>query len=328
MFAYPRAAEVAVGVAQIALPIPYPMGYVNTYLLLPGPGSAANPVLVDAGIDTPEAREALIQGLQMFGLVPSDLERLVITHHHPDHYGLSGWIEAQGVPVFMLEQEFRAGHRMWLDNSHWPQAQRALFLRHGLPVELVDYLVGLNRQTRTLIRPPQQPQTLVSGQRVELAGQQFQVHWTPGHADGHMVLLRDDGWLLAGDHLLERITPNISLWARGRPNPLADFLDSLKLLALLEPQQALVGHYGPVLEQPLLRTAQLLEHHRERLAFLLATLQQPATAWGASFLLFPGQMTPENRRFAFAETLAHLEYLVSAGQVVRLEETPLRYAPA
>lgn len=323
----PGVREVASRILQIAVPIPYPMGYVNTYLLLPRPGASAGPVLIDAGIDIPEARLALLEGLQTAGLRPADLERLVLTHHHPDHYGLAGWFEAQGVPVYMLAQELEAGHRMWTGTAHWPQAQQALFGQHGLPQDLIDHLMALNRQTRLQIQPPQQPCSLLSGQLVELAGDPCQVVWTPGHADGHMVLLRSDGVLLAGDHLLERITPNISLWAQGRPNPLADFLASLGLLVSLKPHQALVGHFGPILEQPLQRAAQLIDHHHERLAFLQRALVQPLTAWEASFLLFPAQMNPANRRFAFAETLAHLEFLAAEYRVLRQGSDPVRYAP-
>lgn len=305
--------KVAPGVVRIAVPIPFPMQYVNAFLLLPKVGSAAGPVLVDCGLDTSSAKEALVAGLLENGLRISDLEQVVITHHHPDHYGLAGWLEAQGPQVWMLDHERDSGHAWWQNPHDWALPQQRQFAQHGLPPELIPGLLDLVKGTRTRIHPPQKPQAFSEGQTLQLAGFSYLVLWTPGHADGHAVLLREDGWLIAGDLILERITPNIGLWAYGRPNPLADYLESLKKLEPFAPNQALIGHYGPVLQNPMGRANQLALHHQERLEAMLGFMDVPHTAWEASFKLFPAQLEPQQRRFAWAETLAHLEYLAQQG---------------
>jgi glyoxylase-like metal-dependent hydrolase (beta-lactamase superfamily II) len=271
-------------------------------------------------MDTPEGRAALEGALAELGLGFADLDQVILTHHHPDHYGLSGWIEAAGAEVWLLDIEEQTGHRFWLEYEPWLQASVEQFRRHGAPLTGLEGMAKGMWLTRSQVHPPQYPKTVADGQTLNIAGSPFRVTWTPGHADGHMALLRDDGVLLAGDHLLERITPNIGLWAYSRPNPLGDYLESLEKVKRLEARMALVGHFGPVIPDIPKRAEELRRHHDERLNELLMLLEGgPQTAWEVSLKLFGGQLSFVQRRFAWAETLAHLEYLRLQGSI-RTEE--------
>ncbi|MCX7739443.1 MAG: MBL fold metallo-hydrolase [Meiothermus sp.] len=308
-------AEVAPGIYAIPVPIPYPFRYVNCYLLLPRPLSSGGAVLVDAALDTPEARGSLEAALREHGLAWGDLEALLITHHHPDHYGLAGLIEAQGVPVYMLDVEKERGHIFWSEPERMHQAGMAHFRLHGV---VGDYLSGLEQemaQTHSRVHPAQSLRTFGDGEVLELAGMRLRAVWTPGHADGHSMFLREtDGVLLAGDQILEKISPNIGRWAYAYPNPLAHYLRSLEKTAALQARLALPGHYRPI-EDIGGRVAELKAHHMERLGFLEGLLDdRPQTCWQLSLALFPGELSLAQRRFAWAETLAHLEYLVEAGR--------------
>ncbi|AEB12367.1 MBL fold metallo-hydrolase [Marinithermus hydrothermalis] len=317
--------EVAPGIHHIPIPIPYPMKYVNCYLLK-GDGHA----LIDTGLDTPEARRALTEALAHFGLDLADLDEVLLTHHHPDHYGLAGLLEAAGARVRMLDVEYQRGHAQWTRfEAHLPQTLQA-FAQHGMPEPVRAGILETMRATRRRLHPPQHPETFPDGAVLEVAGMTLQAFWTPGHADGHAVFLRPaDGTLLAGDHILERITPNISLWPHSRPNPLKDYLEALERVRALAPERALVGHYGPVIPDVPRRIAEIQAHHQARLEHLKTLLARgPQTAWDLSLALFPGELTLAQRRFAWAETLAHLEYLVAVGLAARLEGRTIRYAPA
>lgn len=312
--------QVATGIFSIPVPIPYPFKYVNCYLLLPGPGSSDGPVLVDCALDTAEARAGLEAALHEHGLELGDLERLVVTHHHPDHYGLAGLMEAQGPTVWMLDVELDRGHVFWTEPERMNQAGQTLFYQHGVSDEYLAGLTGEMAITRSRVHPAQNPQTFRDGETLRLAGMHYRVVWTPGHADGHAMLLREsDGVLLAGDQILERISPNIGLWAYSYPNPLKHYFASLEKTAALGASVALPGHYRPILDIAG-RVAELKAHHVERLQFLLQLMHdQPQTCWQLSLTLFPGNLNLAQRRFAWSETLAHLEYLVSEGAVKRLE---------
>jgi len=316
--------EVAPGVFRIPVPVPYPLEFVNCYLLK-GEGYA----LIDTALDTNEAKATLIGALAEMGLRLSDLDEVVITHHHPDHYGLSGLIEALGVAVRMLDVEYQKVHWHWTHFEAWKQVSLSMFESHGMDAEARADLVGEMAATRALVHPPAHPATFADGDRIEIAGMAFSVLWTPGHADGHAVFLREaDGVLIAGDQLLERITPNIGLWAMGRSNPLQDFMESLKKVEALGARLALVGHYGPLIRDVSGRVRELLAHHQQRLERVIGILRPcPLNAWEVSWLLFPSpKLSLAQRRFAWAETLAHLEYLRSAGTVMRVAGEPISYA--
>jgi glyoxylase-like metal-dependent hydrolase (beta-lactamase superfamily II) len=126
-----------------------------------------------------------------------------------------------------------------------------------------------------------------------------------------------DRLLLCGDAVLIKITPNISLWPHGRPNPLADFLQSLDLLATLRVDLALPGH-GPLIRAFGERLAELRRHHDERLGIMEQAADGSVTAFSICTAVFPTTvLSPHQLRFAMSETLAHLEYLVSVGRLER-----------
>ncbi len=313
---------VAEGIRRIAAPIPYPMKYVNLYLL-----EDDGLVLVDSALDTTAARTAIEEGLADRGAAPGDLDAVVLTHHHPDHYGLAGWFEDAGVPVYMLDVAIERDHAWWSRFEPWLEQSSAHFREHGMPEAFIADLREVMEATRRRIRPPRAPLALTADRRARPFGRRYAVHWTPGHADGHLVLLREDGVLIAGDAILDRITPNVGKWVGSRPDPLGDFLNSLKRLRELEPERALVGHYGPAIEDVPARIAEIERHHEERLRELERALAAgPRTAWELSLVLFPQTgLSTAQRRFAWAETLAHLVHMEGLGRVRRLPEAPVRY---
>jgi glyoxylase-like metal-dependent hydrolase (beta-lactamase superfamily II) len=138
----------------------------------------------------------------------------------------------------------------------------------------------------------------------------------PGHADGHICLLRGDV-LVAGDHLLGGITPTVGLYPESRPDPLGDFLESLERTIELAPSYALPGHNEP-LEDPVARAREIVEHHRVRLDEAAAALEAGArTGHEVSLALFDANLDASGRRFALAESLAHLERLVRESRARR-----------
>jgi len=310
--------EVARGIWRLSLPIPYPLKHVHAYLLR-GDGAA----LVDTGLKAGALEAALAE----LGLGFGDLDAVFITHHHPDHYALAGRLEAQGAQVLMLEEEIRRGHAFWTDFETWRDAGHRAFLDHGVPEAYIEGFAREMDETRKRVFPPESPRGLQDGQTVELAGMRFRVLATPGHAEGQAALYREDGVLIAGDAILDRVSPIIARWAYSNPDPLADFLGTLERLAELEVGLTLSGHFNP--PDLKARTKALQRHHAERLEATLEALKTgPKTAWEASLALFPGELPPTQRRFAWAETLAHLEHLRYQGELARIPGRPVRYALA
>jgi glyoxylase-like metal-dependent hydrolase (beta-lactamase superfamily II) len=309
----------------VQIPIPYPMKFVTVLI------DTAQPVtLVDCALNTPEARAALEAALRELNLEFKDVKRIVITHHHPDHYGLADWIQTQsGCQILMLELDITRGASHWNDWENWLEGHVRHFARHGLPADELEGIRVDARATRDRVGANARLTPLQPNDSLELAHKTFEVLWMPGHADGHLTLWNaQEKLLIAGDVILERITPNVGLWANSRPNPLKDYLDSLEQVSTLQPARAVVGHYGPIIENAAERANEITSHHHARLDELRTQLEQPMNAFEASFILFARELNPTGRRFALTETLAHLEYLHLNGELLKLEGDVIRYARA
>ena len=138
----------------------------------------------------------------------------------------------------------------------------------------------------------------------------------PGHADGHICLLAD-GVLIAGDHLLQKISPTVGLYPDARPDPLGDYLASLERTTELAPRVVYPGHGEPI-RDPAGRARELIAHHGQRLEKTRAALgPEPRSGYDVSLAVFGAELSPTQRRFAVAETLSHLERLARIGDAAR-----------
>ena len=296
-----HAVEVRAGLRRATLPLPFPPGHVHVYLLRGGDGWTA----VDTGLGLPEA------GAQWRGISASlgePLVRLVITHFHPDHVGAGADVVAlTGATAHQGELDYAQCESVW-GSVDWPQRVAAWLERHGTPALTARDVFRQGKLARPFIRPADDPELLHEGDTVDA----WRVLDLPGHADGHIGLERD-GVLIAGDHVLPDISPAVGRYADGSPDPLGAYLRSLERTVELAPELALPGH-GEPLEDPAGRARELIAHHSERLEATAAALSGgPRTAYEVSLALFPADLDPSGRRFAVAETLAHLERLEREG---------------
>ena len=306
---------VAEGIFQVQLPLPFPLRIVNSYVLRDGDGW----VIIDTGINYPAGRAAWQAALVKLEIAPKTIQRIILTHAHPDHFGMAGWLaEQSGAPVQLapLEQEFV--RTAWHAGAANEQAIVDLFQAHGMPTVLAEQVRHSMAETRAMTLPWPTTSAIEPGVSIQIGARSFQVIATPGHSDQHLVFYcAEERLLLCGDAVLIKITPNISLWPHGRPNPLADYLQSLDLLAALQVDLALSGH-GPLIRAFGERLAELRAHHHERLEIMEQATGGGATAFSICTAVFPiTALSPHQMRFAMAETLAHLEYLVVVGRLER-----------
>ena len=197
---------------------------------------------------------------------------------------------------------------MW-GNPDWPQVIADWFLSQGVPPPVANELLEVGSAYAPFIRYAEGPELLAEGDLVD----GWAVIATPGHADGHLALVRD-GVLVAGDHLLPTISPAVGLYPDSRPDPLGDYLASLERTATIGLTLALPGHGDPI-GDPAGRSRALIEHHRNRLDATADAVDGGArTGYEVSLALFGRDLAPAARRFAVAETLSHLERLVIEGR--------------
>jgi glyoxylase-like metal-dependent hydrolase (beta-lactamase superfamily II) len=295
--------ELPGGIRRLTFPLPLGIDHVHCYLL---PGSDGW-TLVDTGLGLPDAAprwEEALDGLE--------IARIVITHFHPDHAG--GGDDAQkltGATVHQGADDYRQCLSVW-GTDDWSERLADYLEGHGLPEQVAGELRHESRTFAPFVRFARDPQLLHEGDEVD----GWRVLDLPGHADGHICLERD-GVLVAGDHLLGAITPTVGLYPDSRPDPLADYQASLRRTIELAPLIALPGH-GETIHDPVSRVHEILEHHERRLDQTAAALgSDPRSAYEVSVVLFGLSLDASGRRFALAETLAHLERLVHEGRAAR-----------
>ncbi|MGX1884641.1 MBL fold metallo-hydrolase [Streptomyces sp. NPDC055287] len=320
------------GVWSLKVPIPdNPLGHTLVHLLDTDDG----PVLIDTGWDDPTSWDALVTGLAALGTAVTDIHGVVITHHHPDHHGLSGQVrDASGAWIAMHAADTEVVRRTrGAEPGTWLGYITAKLTAAGAPD---DHLAPLRAargsgRMRTLpgLRAALPDREIVPGDVLPLTGRRLRAIWTPGHTPGHVCLhleethpanLPGNGRLFSGDHLLPGITPHIGLYEDPDDttvtDPLGDYLDSLERVARLAPAEVLPAHQHAFTDAPA-RVGVLLAHHEDRLTGLRALLATPLTPWQLAERMEwnrPWDQIPYgSRNIAVSEAEAHLRRLVKLG---------------
>lgn len=328
----PPVERVRPGLWSIPVPIPInPLRYVLVYALELAGGVA----LVDAGWDTPEAWQALTDGLGVAGYKVEDVRAVLVTHIHPDHYGLAGRVrERSGAWVALHPSDARLLGDRYREVDDLRDTVRTQLEEHGAPADEADELSGSSMNVRPFVDLSDPDVSLNDGEVLPLSGWQLTVVWTPGHSPGH-VCFHDPRrrLLLSGDHVLPRISPNITVHAQQRPNPLGEFLDALQRVRGLPVDEVLPAHeyrFSGLAD----RVDQLAAHHDERLDELAALVagSPGQTGWQLAQQLSWSRPWEEIRghvrRIALGETLAHLVMLAVRGRVTENGREPRCWYPA
>ena len=299
--------DVEKGVRRVTFALPFGIDHVHCYLLRASDGGW---ILVDTGLGSRAPEE---RWRPVLDALDAPIERIVVTHMHPDHVGGARDVaELTGAPVLQGRDDYAQCAVAWVERD--PEAWNAYWRGHGMPPELLDGLARESDRMLAAVHWMPDPRLLDAGDEVD----GWRVEVLRGHADGHIVLLRDDV-MIAGDAILGGITPTIGLYPNSRPDPLGDYLETLERIEGLAPRVAYAGHREPVRE-PAERAREIRAHHVERLARAEAALDgRPASAYAVSLALFPDDLAPTLRRFATAESLAHLERLVFDGRAERAD---------
>ncbi|HEY8766464.1 MAG TPA: MBL fold metallo-hydrolase [Dehalococcoidia bacterium] len=312
------------GVHKIRVPLTgSPLGWVNSYVIRTDEGYA----LVDCGWDMPDALAALRKGLDELSIPLESIRRLIITHNHPDHYGLAGrlvQLASCGVMMHRLDAIHIESRYV---NMTALQAEMEQWLRiHGAPAgELIAMVKGSEAiLERVNIAKPDIE--VSGGEKIAAGALEWEVIWTPGHSVGHICLYESTRKaFLSGDHILNPISPSIGLHAQSMGNPLSDYLSSLEAIRERDVEVVLPAH-GDEFRGFRERIDELMSHHEARLEEIceIISRQGPRTAYEtASQMRWRSEggfeeWPPFQRRMATTEALAHLELLVSRSAVRRV----------
>lgn len=322
--------QIAPDFYQIALPIPLKsLGSVFVYLVKSGEHN----LLIDTGWNTEECYYSLKNALKQVDLKPSQLQKIVISHLHPDHYGLSSRLKEEAPESTIIM------HRKDALTIKDNQEKFGLFIKRmnewariqGVPQDEVKAMMDSSLPMLKFSSPAKPDIEVIGGEVIRVGdAKQFAVISTPGHTIGNICLYETTGSeiLFSGDHVLPTITPNVSLsplYEGG--DPLGDYLRSLEQLKVLKVKQVLPSHEY-IFTNLSKRIEEIENHHKDRLDDTLSALD--GTKEGISGYTVSSRMhwytgsweklTPWEKRAALMETLAHLEYLKRRGQVAEIQE--------
>jgi glyoxylase-like metal-dependent hydrolase (beta-lactamase superfamily II) len=306
---------IAPGLYQLTIPMPFRLNHVHVYLVEADDGF----ILIDTGVNTSEAFAGLKRKLDDIGLDFRDITQVVITHFHSDHCGQAARIRELGRAQIVMGDTER---RTWEGVQAGPNNEREeQFLHHGLPPEQAKQYAEVLPYLKSLSLPFEIDLRIRHGHMLLGKRRRLEAFITPGHTPGHVCLfLPEEKMMFSGDHILQKITPNIGLHSYSGPDPLGDYLQSLRATLRLGATRLLPSH-GPMVEDPEARIHELLQHHDRRLQSCVEALGSvPQTAYAVSLQVFGTSLDHFGRWMALGETLSHLEHLVRQGQVSKTEE--------
>lgn len=323
--------ELRPGVLWLRQKLPFQLNHVNIYLLADGDGWA----MIDSGFgneDTIAAWTALFEGpLKNFNIT-----RLIVTHSHPDHVGLAGWIvERFNCPLVMSQVEYlQSVYHQNRGTEERKEAQRLFFRRHGMDESLTDKLLGRGQEYLTRVSTlPASYRRISHGDEISIGARRFKVITGGGHAlDQVMLYCATDKLFLSADQVLSKISPNVSVWAvEPDQNSLGEYLASLASLTTTLPYDVLVlpGHGVPFFGLKT-RIKQLADHHEERCGMIAAACREsPKTsAELVPVVFYKYPLDAHQTGFAAGELIAHVNYMLNEGRLTleRATDGVLRFS--
>jgi glyoxylase-like metal-dependent hydrolase (beta-lactamase superfamily II) len=312
------------GIHRLAIPTPFMVGRVNAYLIEDSPLT-----LVDSGPNSAKALDELEQALAARGHRIEDIELLVISHQHMDHFGLASILARRsGAEVAALSQlaPFLAGygHQSDLEDRF---ASR-LMLRHGIPPEIVTALRAVSAGFRAWGSAVEVTRPLSDGSALALRDRTLRVLHRPGHSPSDTIFLDEQrGILLAADHLIAHISSNPLIarpldaeeeYSQPRPQALITYMASLEQTRAMELELVLPGHGRPITDHAALIDERFRMHRRRAEKMLGLITSRPRTAHGIAQELW-GNVAVTQAFLTLSEVLGHVDLLLRDGLVLEEE---------
>ena len=315
--------EIVPNLYRMEIPLPKsPLKWLNSYVVR----CPDRFLIIDTGFNLDECRNEMNANLQKLGV---DLNKtdVFVTHFHVDHIGLAGTLATDNSKVYLNEREARQMISIGDNSAGYWQKLLDVYVANGFTAEDTRTLMESHPAHRYGLKKEVAFSIAKDRDMIEIGDFHFQCISTPGHSPGHICLYEPNKKILvAGDHILSDITPNITYWLE-MDDPLKEYLTNLEKVEALEVEIALPGHRR-LIHDLHKRIRELQEHHRDRLNEVLIALRDgtktalqiaPCISWDISFKCWE-EFRPTQKWFAFGETLAHLSFLENKGKVRRESE--------
>lgn len=296
------------GIEIVTHTLPFRLNHVNCFVAEGEDGY----VVIDAGLHNKETVTRWDEALD-----GKNVTDILITHYHPDHLGYAGALqEKHQARLHMSKRDANNILSAWEDGFLNNLLNK--YTEAGIPTAVGREMVENTKEFLPLVTPfPKINHYYEEYEKIKIGREIYEVIFTPGHSDGLVTFYnKDKGVLISTDHILPRITPNISYWFYGDLNPLQTYIESLHKVRKLDAEYVIPSHGKPFYHANK-RIDEILAHHEERLETTIEILKKHHTVYEICKELFNFELTIHETRFAIGETIAHLEYLHQKGEVVR-----------
>ena len=312
------AIEVAPGLLWLRIALPFRLNHINIYLVADHDGWT----LIDTGggdAPTQALWATLLEAGPEGPLRDRPITRILATHHHPDHVGAAAFLCARtGAPLMMGNTEYLTALLLVTGDG---LVRRDFYRRHGLDTEQTERVAGQPARYRHMVPDlPRSFAALYAGDIVQIGTRRFTILELPGHSPAQIILHEPrENILLVSDHVLTRISPNVSVTDRNpEDDPLGRYLASLAHLRETIPDGGLVlpGHHLPF-RRLHARTREIETHHFDRCAVIEEACGATKGLTVAELvpILFPFPLDAHQFWFAFSEALAHVNHLARLGRL-------------
>ena len=286
-------------------------------------------LMVDSGFKDDACFDALCQQLAVLGTSLKDIRWLVLTHFHPDHFGLAGRIKAASdTRVVMHRQDWDVAQFIMKSAEEWSIDQVMQWAKSlGVATSELEGYQQMVSLGKVLFPKDVEPDIVLEGEEEPLGERgNLRAILTPGHTPGHICVYDErNKFLFSGDHVLLGITTHIAPSFLTSDNQLGQYLAALQKVRRLDAELVLPAHEEPFADLSR-RVDELLEHHEQRLEQVLAAVRDhPSSPWEIASKVewtvgLWEQMDALNRLLAIQETLAHLHLLQERRRVAIVEE--------
>ncbi|WP_246256550.1 MBL fold metallo-hydrolase [Pseudarthrobacter oxydans] len=306
------------------------MRYTLAYVIVDG----GDCLVIDPGFDSPQGRLDLKVGLRAAGVGIRDVSGILATHFHTDHLGMAGWLRRASGAWLALGKEEKRYISAFEDPAEESEADRNRMRTWGVPEDRVGE-AAMSVEDLLHMRRLADPDLRVgNGDRVPIPGFELAVIETPGHTPGHICLREESREIfISGDHVLPRISPNVSLEIRGDADPLRSCLESLDRIEADTHFEVLPAHeYRFRGLQDRVRQLKSLALQRSEEVVRELSAQRNPTVWTVAAKLSWSRgfesLGNLQLRLALSETAAHLQYLRTSGHTHFIEGLPAAPLPA
>ncbi len=308
--------QVAPGLHWFRMHLPFSLAHINIWLLDEGESWS----VVDTGVAIDECKSIWKQTFAD-AMQGCPLSRVIVTHLHPDHIGCAGWLTDQfEAPLYMSRDEYLLARILVADTGRaTPEEGDRFYTAAGFAADQLEYYHRMFGMFGKFVAElPEAFHRLSDGDHLAIGAYEWQVIVGKGHSPEHVCLYCEElNTLISGDQLLPTISSNVSVFpTEPEADPLADWMDSLRMLKTRIPEDVLVlPAHGKPFRGAHLRLDELILEHESSLEKLEAFCEEPRRAVDAFPALFKSKINEDNLIMATGESVAHLNYLRNTGRM-------------